>query len=232
MYFNQSNQTEDGVITVLRKVEATKVRSHRHCINDETSWGRLATLTLNNMTCGNVPWLCQIVHYVQRRPLRRRASESSQGHREARSLLQCTTHPVTAVFLSHWISVQTFQYKRLLLLDTCSRYVHTNTAWHVQSVYPHKHVKPLHFLRSVFRCNVSDHETSISVPKCRYSVSNVAARRAAWWQNLQIAHGKSGLWEQNCCLSSADGGGWYYEQCRELRCWMGICERSVYSDWS
>jgi hypothetical protein len=138
-------------------------------------------------------------------------SESSHDHREARPLIQCSKHPVTAVFLSHWIAVQAFQYKRLPLLDTCSRYVHTRTAWHVQSVCPHKHcltravgmstqelldtcsryvhtstawhvqsvcphshVKPLHYLRSLFRCNVSECETSSSVTKCRYSVSNVA----------------------------------------------------------
>ena len=269
MYLNQSSQTEDGGVTVLRKAEAKKARSHRQytCINDERSWCRLRG-TLTNMTCGNVPWLCQIVHYVQRRPLRWRASESSQGHLEARSSLQRSKHTVTAVFRSHLISVQAFQYKRLLLLDTCSRYVHTSTAWqvqslrphkhcltravgmstqalldtcsryvytstawHVQSICPHKRVKPLHYLPSVCRCNVSDCETSSSVTKCRYSVSNVAVRRAAWWRKLLTAHGMSGLREQNCCLSSADGGGWCYEQCRELQCWMEICERLVYSDW-
>jgi hypothetical protein len=71
------------------KLERRKHSSHRHSINDEKSWGR-SQGTLTNMTWGKVPWVCQIFYYVQRRPLSRSASQSSQDHREARRLLQCS----------------------------------------------------------------------------------------------------------------------------------------------
>jgi hypothetical protein len=50
------------------------------------------------MTWGHefVSW--QPVHYVQRRPLSRSASESSQDLLEARPLLQFSKHPVTRCF--------------------------------------------------------------------------------------------------------------------------------------
>lgn len=105
------------------------------------------------------------------------------------------------------------------------------STWRLQSVCPHKHVKSQHYLPSAFRCNVLECEISSSVTKCRYSVGIVAVRRGARWRDLLIAHGISGLWEENCCLSSADGGGWCYEQCREFRCSMEMYEGLVYFDW-